>query len=109
MTLHNVLPTLALVCLVLALAGCSGTSDAPQPSEAEIEAELAKLSPADRDAAVAQRVCPVSDERLGAMPGVAKVTVEGRDVFLCCESCKPDFEKEPAKYLAKLDADKGAK
>jgi hypothetical protein len=23
-------------------------------------------------------------------------------VKLCCKSCKPDFEKEPAKFIAKL-------
>lgn len=123
---HAFLPLLALSCLSLASAGCSKPVEAPKtaapagpavemgapnemtapadPAEAKIAAELAKLSDADRTAAMAQRNCPVSDERLGSMPGVAKVTVEGRDVFICCEGCKGDLEADPAKFMAKLDA-----
>jgi len=29
---------------------------------------------------------------------------QGQEVKLCCKSCKPDFEKEPAKFMAKLAA-----
>jgi YHS domain-containing protein len=63
-----------------------------------------KLSAADQTAALAQKVCPVSGEKLGEMGTPFKVTVKGRDVFLCCPSCKEDLEKDPDKYLAKLDA-----
>jgi len=74
------------------------------PEEAKITAELASLPEADRAKAVAQRICPVSDQRLGSMPGVKKLTVDGRDVFVCCDHCKADLEAEPAKFFAKLDA-----
>jgi YHS domain-containing protein len=63
-----------------------------------------KLSEADRVAALAQRICPVSGEKLGGMGTPIKVTVKGRDVFLCCPSCKEDLMKDPEKYFAKLDA-----
>lgn len=121
-----ILPLLALGCLSLTSAGCSKPAEAPKtsaapaapavemgapemtgpsdPAEAKIAAELAKLSDADREAAVAQRICPVSDERLGSMPGVTKVTVEGREVFICCNGCKGELEADPAKFMAKLDA-----
>ena len=33
-----------------------------------------------------------------------KVTVNGRDVFLCCPSCEEPLRKDPDKYFAKLDA-----
>lgn len=72
----------------------------------EVTAALAKLNEADRTAALAQKICPVSDEPLGSMGAPLKVTVEGRDVFLCCEGCKKALEEDPNKYLAKLDAAK---
>jgi YHS domain-containing protein len=27
---------------------------------------------------------------------------EGQEVQFCCKSCKPKFDKDPAKYLSKL-------
>lgn len=43
--------------------------------------------------------CPVSDEALGGGDMKPfKVTHEGTDVWLCCKSCKKDFDKEPAKF-----------
>jgi hypothetical protein len=29
---------------------------------------------------------------------------EGQEIKLCCKDCLADFQKDPAKYLAKLDA-----
>jgi YHS domain-containing protein len=44
--------------------------------------------------------CPISGEKYGSggMKAV-KVTQGGVDVWLCCKSCKGDFEKDPAKYV----------
>ncbi len=43
--------------------------------------------------------CPVSDEALGGGKMKAfKVTHEGTDVWLCCKSCKEDFDKDAAKF-----------
>jgi hypothetical protein len=53
--------------------------------------------------------CLVSGETLGGM-GEAYVHIhreEGkadREVRLCCQGCLKRFSKEPAKYLARLDA-----
>jgi YHS domain-containing protein len=49
--------------------------------------------------------CPVSDEAYGD-GGMKpfKVTHEGTDVWLCCKSCKKDFDKDPAKYAAAVKA-----
>lgn len=103
--------------LFCGLAGCgsksgggmSASSPAPtagmSPDE-EIAAALAKLPAEEREAATAQKVCPVSEHALGSMgaPYKATVTVDGssRDVYLCCEGCKDPLEKDPAKYVAKL-------
>ena len=100
----------------LALVGCSQgppASSTPTASDATPKADATaakmpegfeKLSAADQTAALAQKVCPVSGEKLGEMGTPFKVTVKGREVFLCCPSCKEDLEKDPDKYLAKLDA-----
>ncbi len=46
--------------------------------------------------------CPVSDEKLGAMGTPVVFVHEGQEIKLCCKNCRKDFDKEPAKYLAKL-------
>jgi YHS domain-containing protein len=50
------------------------------------------------------KTCPVSGEELGGMGKPVKVTHEGTDVYLCCKSCLKDFNKEPAKFVAKVKA-----
>lgn len=71
--------------------------------EAEIEAALAKLSPEDRQAAEAQKFCPViEDSRLGSMGPPVKVMVEGQPVFLCCAGCKAKALKDPKATLTRV-------
>ncbi len=77
------------------------TTDGPSD---DVTAAMAELDKADRVAAMAQKICPVSDEPLFSMGKPIKVTVKGRDVFLCCESCREGLVADPDKYLAKLDA-----
>jgi hypothetical protein len=65
------------------------------------------------------KTCVVSDEKLGGDMGDPYIFTykdknnpndPGREVRLCCKSCLKDFNKEPAKYLKKLDdAEKKAK
>jgi Cu(I)/Ag(I) efflux system membrane fusion protein len=72
-------------------------------SEAEkIDASLAKLSADDKALALAQQTCPVSGMGLGSMGTPIKVSVSGRDVFLCCPACSPAVKKDPAAILEKL-------
>ena len=96
--------------------GCSG-QNASQPStgpassadwetglDKDVVMALSQLSADDRTAALAQKDCPVTDKPLGSMGKPLKVTVEGQEVFLCCDGCEEELKKEPAKYLAKLNA-----
>src|SRR5207302_7018341 len=109
-----------LVTTILALAaGCStAPSDMTQhnpaltqsnetatgESDAEIRAELAKLSPEDRAAAEAQRWCAVNTgERLGGMGPPVKLVIKGELVFLCCGGCRKRAEVDPDKTLAKVE------
>jgi hypothetical protein len=99
------------------LSGCAKQAEAPVVvTEEEVVEEvevpaldsnptdaMAGLNEADRAAATAQKTCPVSDEPLGSMGTPIKVTIEGRDVFLCCEGCRDQIVAEPQKFLAKLD------
>ena len=53
--------------------------------------------------------CVVSDEKLGDMGDPYVFNYEGKEVQLCCKSCKKDFDKNPKKFVKKLtDAEKKA-
>lgn len=77
--------------LSLFLTSC-GQSDSGQP------APSADAAPYPLD------VCVVSGEKLGSMGEPVIVTQEGVTVKFCCEHCIPDFEKDPAKFVAKVTA-----
>jgi YHS domain-containing protein len=116
--IHHVLLLFGLVTLGAAIVGCSKepaqapTTVVEEIDEVEVPAlsttdesdPFAALSDADRAVALAQKICPVSDQELGGMGTPIKVTVKGRDVFLCCEGCREKLEANPDEYLAKLDA-----
>jgi YHS domain-containing protein len=87
-----------------AAAPAANEMAATETSATAVPEGFDKLSEADRAAALAQKICPVSGDKLGEMGTPFKVTVKGRDVFLCCPSCKDDLLKDPDKYFAKLDA-----
>jgi hypothetical protein len=70
--------------------------------ETKVQAALAKLDPADRKLAEAQRFCAVEGERLGAMGAPFKVMVNGQPVFLCCKGCSKDALANPEKTLARV-------
>jgi YHS domain-containing protein len=48
--------------------------------------------------------CIVSDEKLGEMGPPVMIDYKGQMIGFCCKSCIGDFDKDPAKYLAKLQA-----
>lgn len=79
-------------------------STTPDDPDAKITAALAKLSPSERKLAEVQRFCPIlSDSRLGSMGVPIKLTLEGREVFICCPACKSKATKDPAATLKKVD------
>jgi YHS domain-containing protein len=47
--------------------------------------------------------CVVSGEKLGGMGEPVSFDYEGREIILCCKSCRKDFDKEPKKFVAKVD------
>ena len=85
--------------------GSTTVTDSSSTVDADpIAKAMSQLSPEDREKAIAQKDCPVADGPLGTMGVPIKVTIKGRDVFLCCKGCQQELTENPAKYLAKLDA-----
>ena len=75
------------------------------PSQmAEIEQALSELSNEDRALAESQGICPVAGFALGSMGPPVKVSLNNRDVFICCEGCRDRLIEDPEKYFAILDA-----
>ncbi len=75
------------------------------PEGASLPEGLAKLSETQRMAALKQVVCPVTGAKLGSMGGPPVITVNERDVFLCCAGCEEELRKDPGKYLAKMKSE----
>ncbi len=47
--------------------------------------------------------CVVSGEKLGEMGKPYAYEYKGREIKFCCKDCVKDFNKEPDKYIKKLD------
>jgi YHS domain-containing protein len=86
----NIIISIALV-LPLSLASCGKDKDSADGS-----------APAGEPAAYPLSTCVVSGEELGSMGKAIEYDHEGTTVKFCCKACIPKFEKDPAKYLAKL-------
>lgn len=55
-------------------------------------------------AAAAAEKCIVSGEPLGEMGKPFEYVYETKTMKFCCKNCVPKFEKDPTKYLAKMDS-----
>lgn len=69
---------------------------------------LASAGPADGQSAKPKpyplQTCVVSGEKFGGDMGKPHVfTYQNREIKLCCKSCLKDFNKEPAKFIKKLE------
>jgi YHS domain-containing protein len=78
-----------------------GDGELMRPSADDLT-NIDKLAPADRELAIAQRLCPVSGEPLGSMGAPHKMTIKGQTIFLCCKGCDSDVNKEPDRFLKKV-------
>ena len=95
---------------VLALAGITAASPGhdhgkeepkkEEPKKEEPKKEEGKAKPYKLD------TCIVSDEKLGEMGKPVVFVHDGQEIKLCCKDCRKDFDKDPAKYLKKLDEKK---
>lgn len=97
--------------LALTLGGCGDANTGHSVSnhkeesaeEATIQANLAKLSPEDRQLAEQQKFCCVEEEnRLGSMGKPVKVLLNGQPAFLCCGGCEEKAWANPEQTLKKV-------
>jgi YHS domain-containing protein len=49
------------------------------------------------------KTCIVSDNDLDSMGEQASFVYQGQTIKVCCKACIAKFEKNPAKYLKKLE------
>ena len=64
---------------------------------------LVNVATAAEDAPYPLKTCVVSGEKLGSMGKSFVHSYEGREVQFCCKACLKDFNKDPQKFLKKLD------
>src|SRR4029078_2471264 len=50
------------------------------------------------------KTCIVSGDKLGEMGDPYVFTYQGREIKMCCKNCRKDFDKNPAKFVKKLEA-----
>lgn len=72
----------------------------PDKYWAEIDKQIVK----QQQAVYPLQTCPVSGESLTAMDEPVELVYKNRLIRLCCNMCKKDFMRTPAKFLAQLDA-----
>lgn len=95
-------PEAALKKLESASAEAAGPAgDAPTFTAEELES-INELPANEREQAMRQKICPVTELNLGSMGMPYKVIVEGRTLFLCCEGCEEQVKANPAAALKKL-------
>jgi len=87
---------LAASAAALLLAACSGE----RADEVNVTADAVT---ADAATPYPLEICIVSDEPLGSMGEPVVIVHEGQEIKFCCDECRPPFEKDPAKYLGKLE------
>jgi len=73
------------------MQGMQGHDHAQMAMNAETTEEVA--------AEVEQKICPVMGNPINKD---LYVEYQGKKVYFCCPACKPEFEKDPVKYIAKL-------
>jgi len=113
---HKTLPALLALLIPISI-GCSPSNDqanapenAPPPvaqvdeqHDTQPEGLVLLEDETERAAAIAQGICPVSGEPLGSMGKPIKLTVEGREVYICCSGCEDALREDPEKYFSQLD------
>ncbi len=76
----------------------------PDDEAEKVAAAIAKLSPADRKRAQAQRFCPIRHEPLGTMGVPLLIALNGQSAFLCCKACRAEAEANPSRTLEQVEA-----
>ena len=91
------------IVIPIAIASLLLVSCKPSKStSASTTPEQAPVSTNGTDKPYPLEICLVSGEKLGEMGEPHVMSYQGQQIKFCCKSCVPKFEKDPARYLAKL-------
>lgn len=98
MSSRNIL-LVVLACTIVMCAGMLGGCKKENPAPAKPAVPAAPAEPNKVAAVMEQTTCPVMG---GPVDKNIFVEYQGKKVYFCCSQCKAEFEKDPAKYVAKL-------
>jgi Cu(I)/Ag(I) efflux system membrane fusion protein len=102
-TKHHVAVWYLGLCLVVAglitFAGCKESEPEPSVPSQEQVSSAADEAGEQLASALEQKTCPIMG---GAIDKKFFAEYKGQKVYFCCAACKPKFEADPEKYLAKL-------
>lgn len=93
--------TLVLATFIAAAVGFA--ADAPKTPETK------PTAPATAPKPYPLKTCIVSDNDLDSMGEQTSIVHEGRVIKFCCQPCVAKFQKNPAKYLPKIEGKDAAK
>jgi len=88
---------IALMVVLALIAGCAKTEKPTKASKEPAPEKAAATAVAAAE--TEQTTCPVMG---GAIDKQYFTEYKGKTVYFCCAACKPDFDKDPEKYVAKL-------
>ena len=99
----------SLAVLAAGLAACAGetaktaapAAPAAPAAAHEMKHEMKQVAPS---ADYALKTCVISGEELGPVADRIAYSYDGTEVQFCCSHCVAKFEKDPAKYLAMIQA-----
>ena len=99
-TRHWILLSAAVLAAGLAvLNGCQKKEEPKAPHEHPAAAQPSEQAMTETAGAAEQTTCPVMG---GAINREIFTEYQGKKVYFCCPACKPEFEKDPEKYISKL-------
>ncbi len=87
---------ISLTCAATLAIAAAGLSAAPSPTPKVDKAPMAFDKP---PAAGTKATCPVSKEQFTVSASTVRSEHKGKHYVFCCPECKPDFDKDPEKYL----------
>lgn len=102
------LPGVAMLALLgLTLGACAGDADEPtiedQTAADERPDQPEDTTPVALDTSYPLDSCPVSKEELGSMGEPVKIDHDGREIMLCCDGCRDEFEENAEELLTEVD------
>ena len=87
--------------ITLALSSCGDGN-----SSADTSGDAAETTASEGTTTYPLDVCVISGEKLGSMGEPHVITYKGTEMRFCCDSCVPEFNKDPEKYVAMIKAGK---